>query len=204
MGQAQNAAMNAFDPTRTALVVVDVQRAFDLWEAAGKRRNNPDALARIVDLLTAFRAADVPVFHIRHRGTGPGSSFAPDGPGYSVRDEAGELAGEAVVVKEVNSAFIGTDLEARLRAAGLRSVVICGATTNHCVETTTRMAGNLGFDTWLVRDATWTFDRTGPDGDEHTAEAIHAMTLANLNDEFARIVTAAEIAGALSAPARAA
>jgi hypothetical protein len=59
------------------------------------------------------------------------------------------------------------------------------------------MAGNLGFDAWLVRDATWTFDRTGPDGDEHSAEDIHAMTLANLNEEFARIVQTAEVMAAL-------
>lgn len=188
------------NPTLTALVVIDVQRAFDLWEAAGKHRNNPDAVARIADLLAAFRAARAPVFHIRHRSSRHGSSFAPDGPGYQVRDEARELAGEPVVTKEVNSAFIGTDLEAQLRMAGVRSVVICGATTNHCVETSTRMAGNLGFDTWLVRDATWTFDRTGPDGDEHTAEAIHAMTLASLNDEFAHIASVAEIVRALSVP----
>jgi len=102
-----------------------------------------------------------------------------------------------VIVKRVNSAFIGTDLERRLRDAGITTVVICGATTNHCVETSTRMAGNLGFDTRLVRDATWTFDRTGPDGDVHSAEAIHAMTLSNLNGEFARIVTASEAMAAL-------
>ena len=196
--------MNTLNPAHAALVVIDVQRAFDLWEAAGKRRNNPDAVARVADLLAAFRAARAPIFHVRHRSTRPGSSFAPAGPGYPVRDEARELAGEPVVVKEVNSAFIGTDLEAQLRAAGVRSVVICGATTNHCVETTTRMAGNLGFDTWLVRDATWTFDRTGPDGDEHTAEAIHAMTLSNLNDEFAHIASMAEVVEALSVSAQAA
>jgi nicotinamidase-related amidase len=177
---------------RTALIVVDVQRAFDEWEARGKRRNNPDAVARISDLLDDFRDARAPIFHIRHEGTKSTSSFLPDSTGFPVKDEARERNGEPVIVKQVNSAFIGTDLEQRLRAQGIGALVICGATTNHCVETTTRMAGNLGFDTRLVRDATWTFDRTGPDGDAHSAEDIHAMTLANLNGEFARIVTSAE------------
>ncbi len=183
--------------TRTALIIVDVQRAFDEWEARGKRRNNPDAVARISDLLDAFRKARAPIFHIRHQGTKPTSSFLPGGTGFPVKDEARERDGEPVIVKQVNSAFIGTDLEQRLRAGGIGAVVICGATTNHCVETTTRMAGNLGFDTRLVRDATWTFDRVGPDGDAHAAEDIHAMTLANLNGEFARIVTSAEAIAAL-------
>ena len=191
-------------PSRTALVVIDVQRAFDEWEAAGKRRNNPDAVARIADLLAAFRAAHALVLHVRHQGTASTSSFRPEGTGYPVKDEARERAGEPVIVKQVNSAFIGTDLDARLRAADIRTVVICGATTNHCVETTTRMAGNLGFDAWLVRDATWTFDRVGPDGDEHSAESIHGMTLSNLNDEFARIVWTAEVVAALSGTDRAA
>ena len=182
----------------TALIVVDVQRAFDEWEAAGKRRNNPDAVARIADLLDGFRTQRAPIFHIRHQGTKPTSSFLPGGTGFPVKDEARERDGEVVIVKRVNSAFIGTDLESRLRVAGIKTVVICGATTNHCVETTTRMAGNLGFDARLVRDATWTFDRVGPDGDAHSAEAIHAMTLSNLNGEFARIVTAAEAIASLT------
>ena len=185
-------------PSRTALIVVDVQRAFDEWEAAGKRRNNPEALARIVELLVAFRGGSLPIFHIRHEGTRAGSSFLPNGTGYPVKDEAREIEGETVIVKRVNSAFIGTDLEQRLRAADIKTLVICGATTNHCVETTVRMAGNLGFDACLVRDATWTFDRVGPDGDTHAAADIHAMTLANLNGEFARIVSAAETIAALN------
>ena len=185
------------DPQSTALIVVDVQHAFDEWEAAGRRRNNPDAVARISDLLAAFRGRQAPIFHIRHEGTRPASSFLPGGTGYRVKDEARERDGEPVIVKRVNSAFIGTDLESRLRAGGIATVVICGATTNHCVETTTRMAGNLGFGARLVRDATWTFDRVGPDGDKHSAEDIHAMTLANLNGEFACIVTSAEAIAAL-------
>ena len=186
------------DSSRTALIVVDVQRAFDEWEAAGRRRNNPQAVARIVDLLAAFRDSGAPIFHIRHEGTKPNSSFRPDRSGYAVKNEAREREGEPVIIKRVNSAFIGTDLESRLRAAGITTVVICGATTNHCVETTTRMAGNLGFDANLVRDATWTFDQVGPDGDAHAAEDIHAMTLANLNGEFAIIVTSAQAIAALN------
>jgi nicotinamidase-related amidase len=182
-----------------ALIVVDVQCAFDEWEAAGKRRNNPDAVKRIADLLAAFRRRGAPIFHIRHEGTRPASSFRPGASGYAVKDEAREAPGEPVIVKRVNSAFIGTDLEARLHTAGIDGLVICGATTNHCVETTTRMAGNLGFDTALVRDATWTFDRIGPDGEAHSAEAIHAMTLSNLNDEFARIVATSEVIASLVA-----
>ncbi len=185
-------------PARTALVVIDVQRAFDEWEAAGMRRNNPDAVARVADLLAAFRAAHAAILHIRHAG-GEGSSLHPDSTGYAVRREAQERAGEPVIVKRVNSAFIGTDLEMRLRRGGFDTVAICGATTNHCVETTTRMAGNLGFATLLVRDACWTFDRTGPDGDHHTAEDVHAMTLSNLDGEFARIVRSNDVAAALAA-----
>jgi nicotinamidase-related amidase len=182
---------------RSALIVVNVQRAFDEWEAAGKRRNNPGALARITELLAAFRTSNAPIFHIRHASMRPNSSFALGATGYRVMDEAREIEGEPVIVKRVNSAFIGTDLEHRLRAADIKTLVICGATTNHCVETTTRMAGNLGFDACLVRDATWTFDRVGPDGDAHSAEDIHAMTLANLNGEFARIASASEVIAAL-------
>ena len=181
----------------TALLLVDVQKGFEEIEAAGARRNNPDALARIADLLGAFRAAGAPVIHIRHASTEPDSVFRPERSGYGVIDAARELAGEPLLVKQVNSAFIGTGLETLLRERSVERVVIVGATTNHCVETTARMAGNLGFRTELVRDATWTFDRTGPDGELHRAEDIHQMTLANLMGEFAAIVTAAEVAGTL-------
>ncbi|HEX2555173.1 MAG TPA: cysteine hydrolase family protein [Microvirga sp.] len=185
--------MDALNPATTALVVIDVQRGFDEIEAAGHRRNNPDAIRRIADLLAHFRAVGAPVIHIRHASREADSVFRPERPGYAVKDEAREIPGEPVIVKHVNASFIGTDLESRLRAAGITALVICGATTNHCVETTTRMAGNLGFDAKLVRDAAWTFDRTGPDGDRHAAEEVHRMTLANLAGEFAEIVTTDDI-----------
>src|SRR3954454_22168190 len=102
--------MSQKQPSPIALVVIDVQRAFDQWEAAGMRRNNPDAVEKIVELLSAFRGRGRPVFHIRHQGVRPNSSFLPDGEGYPVKDEAREIEGEPFIVKRVNSAFIGTDL----------------------------------------------------------------------------------------------
>ncbi|TCR61451.1 cysteine hydrolase family protein [Bosea sp. BK604] len=190
--------MKPLIPEQTALIVIDVQKAFEEIAANGVQRNNPQAEVRIADLLAAFRAAGVAIIHIRHASLEPASRFRAGAPGYQVSDVARERPGEPVVVKHVNSSFIGTDLEQRLRDAGLSTLVIVGATTNHCVETTTRMAGNLGFDARLVRDATWTFARTGPDGEHHRAEAIHAMTLSNLSDEFAEIVTAEQIIAAVA------
>ena len=177
----------------TALIVVDVQKAFDELEAGGKRRNNAQAVKRIRDILADFRAKGALVIHVRHASRNPVSPFRPDQPGYTVQDEAREQPDEPVLVKHVNSSFIGTDLEARLRERDIKYVVIVGATTNHCVETTTRMAGNLGFNVKLVRDATWTFDLEGVDGEHFSADQVHAMTLANLQGEFAEIVTASDV-----------
>src|ERR1700759_1904088 len=96
MSDPETTAMSQAPDFKTALIVIDVQRAFDEWEAAGKRRNNPLAVARIVDLLAAFRERGVPIFHIRHEGTRPNSSFRPERTGYAVKDEARYGAVEAV------------------------------------------------------------------------------------------------------------
>jgi nicotinamidase-related amidase len=151
----------------------------------------------MVRLLDAFRRDGLALFHIRHSSLETDSAFRPERSGYQPIAATRELAGEMVIVKHVNSSFIGTDLENRLRGSGLDALVITGATTNHCVETTTRMAGNLGFDARLVSDACFTFDRIGFGGRTETAEAIHDMSLSNLSGEFATIETTDSVLAAL-------
>jgi nicotinamidase-related amidase len=172
---------------RTALVVVDVQQAFDdagYWGV----RNNPDCEANVAALIAAWRAAGRPVVFVRHDSDEPASPLRPDRPGNAFRPE---LTGEPdlLVAKRVNSAFHGDpDLAAWLRARGLDGIAICGITTNHCCETTARVGGNLGFDVLFVLDATHTFDRTGPDGTTLTADELARATATNLHGEFATVV----------------
>jgi len=80
------------------------------------------------------------------------------------------------------------DLHEWLRSSGIDDVVICGITTNHCCETTARMAGNLGYAVRFVIDATHTFDMAGPDGRTVSADELTRATAASLHGEFADVV----------------
>ena len=190
--------MLVVDAPATTLLVVDLQLGFD--EPRWGRRNNPSLERHALALLRAWRTTGRPVVHVRHMSTEPDSPLRPDRPGNAFKPETAPIAGEAVIEKSVNSAFIGTSLETDLRRAGCGGLVIVGLTTNHCVSTTARMAGNLGFPTWVVSDATATFDRVGPDGVEHPAEQIHSIALSDLHGEFATVVGTAAVIAALQVP----
>jgi nicotinamidase-related amidase len=146
----------------------------------------------MAELLAAWRAADGPVVHAQHCSRNPQSRLHRTHPGWKIKPEVSPRAGELVVEKDVNSCFIGTPLESVLREKGVTSLVVAGLTTDHCVSTTVRMAGNLGFETYVVSDATATFDKTGQDGERFPADLIHRTALASLHGEFAQVVSAAE------------
>ena len=170
-----------------ALLVIDVQQGFS--DPGWGPRNNPDAEANIGRLLGAWRHTGRPVLHVHHDSSSPNGSFVPGTPGNAPKSVAIPRKGEPVYRKNVNSGFIGTRLEQDLRAGRVDTLVIVGLTTPHCVSTTTRMSGNLGFHTYVVADATATFDQLGIDGRTRTAEEVHFAALSDIHGEFATVVT---------------
>lgn len=177
-----------------ALLIIDVQQGLD--NPAYGERNNPQAESQMARLLAFWRERAWPVLHVRHDSVEPNSPLRPELPGNAIKAEVLPNDGEPLFTKNVNSAFVGTQLEAYLREQGIEQLVIVGLTTDHCVSTSVRMAANLGFDVTLVSDATATFERTGPNGTHFTAEQMHGVNLASLNGEFCRVLdTEAVLAG---------
>nr|WP_197080950.1 cysteine hydrolase family protein [Paenibacillus sp. VKM B-2647] len=165
-----------------ALLLIDVQNHFD--DPSLGRRNNPNAEQNMAALLHVWRKTNRPVIHIQHIS----DPSLPHHSGRDIKDIVAPLPGEPVLVKHVNSAFIGTSLERDLKEAGIETLVIVGLTTEHCVSTTTRMAKNLGFNPFIVSDATATFDTVSFDGKLYRAEDIHNHALVSLHDEFAAVI----------------
>ena len=173
---------------KTALLLIDIQQGMNDEAYYGGNRNNRDAEVNAQRILERWRDQSLPVFHVQHSSQHPDSPLHQSSPGFAFKEEVNPHAEESVIVKQVNSAFIGTDLKEQLDRAGIHTLVIVGLTTNHCVSTTARMAGNYGYRIILISDATATFDRVGIRGERYDAETIHLTSLASLNDEFATVV----------------
>ncbi|MBK8724723.1 MAG: cysteine hydrolase [Holophagaceae bacterium] len=178
----------------TALLLIDVQQAF--LDPSWGPRNNPGAEANLLRLLEAFRATGRPVIHVKHDSTEPDSTLRPERPGNALMLGMEPIGDEPLYGKTVNSAFIGTGLEAHLRERGIEALVIGGFITNHCVSTTARMAGNLGFRATVVADACATFDFRDAEG-VIPAATMHRIGLAELRGEFAEVLDTGEVLGRL-------
>lgn len=178
----------------TALLLVDVQLGVDdlaHWGGASGRRNNRDAEGNMLTLLDAWRSTARLACFSRHDSRELESPLKLSLPTGAQKPGFEPLPDELVVVKDVNSAFVGTPLELYLRRSRIERLVVAGFFTNMCVETTVRMAGNLGFDTYLVHDGCATTNRVGPDGVDHDPEYVHQMSIASLHGEFCTAIDTA-------------
>jgi len=180
--------MNTKKLDNPALILIDIQKGFHDITYWGGDRNNVTAEEKAGELLEIWRNKKLPIFHIQHCSSNPNSILNETNPGNEFQDVVKPLEGEIIIKKNVNSAFIGTNLKELIDNAEITNLVIVGLTTDHCVSTTTRMAGNFGYNVYLVSDATATFNKKGLNGEEFSAELIHQTALASLNEEFAQVV----------------
>ncbi|MFS2009022.1 cysteine hydrolase family protein [Azospirillum sp. CT11-132] len=178
-------------PDASLLLLVDMQRAFDgpSWPRRWNRAADDNGLR----LLQAWRRSGRPVIHVRHDSVGPASTLRVGQPGNRFREGFEPVDGEAVVSKSVNSAFIGTDLDLRLRRLGIERLVVFGISTDMCVSTTIRTGANMGWPITLVSDACDCFELPDGQGGTIPAEQVHAVHVATLRYEFCEVTTTAGI-----------
>ena len=179
------------EPKNSTLILIDVQKGFQETNYWGKR-NNPKMESNIKALLKEFRKKKKRVIHVRHHSTEPNSPLRPEKKGSDFMDFA-KPRNELVITKTVNSAFIGTNLEEILKSQKIKKLILAGLTTDHCISTTARMAANLNFKVTIVEDATATFEKIGFDKKKYSADLIHAVSLASLKGEFAKIKSTKDI-----------
>ncbi|CAK7256889.1 MULTISPECIES: isochorismatase family protein [unclassified Shinella] len=182
-------------PENAVLIPIDMQQAFDAapWPRRWNERLDENGLA----LLAAWRAARRPIIHVRHDSVEPGSTLRPEVPGNAFRPGFAPREGEPLVTKSVNAAFIGTDLDLRLRRLGADTVVLFGVSTDMCVSTSVRVGANLGYRVVLIEDACDCFDLPDGEGGTIAARDVHRAHVATLRHEFATVLRTAEIVAGL-------
>ena len=184
---------NGFIKKNPALLLVDIQKAFLEKDYPGLIRNNENAEFICGKILKKWRTLDLPIIHVRHSSSNPESKLHKSRPGFEFNDYVTPLETEMVLTKEVNSAFIGTNLENILIKSHIDTLVIVGMTTNHCISTTVRMSGNLGFDTYLISDSTACYNAKGLNGEIIDCNTIYNSALASLQEEFATVIDSKEL-----------
>jgi len=176
-----------------ALILVDIQKAFLEKDYPGFKRNNPNAEQISGDILKKWRQLNLPIIHVRHSSKNPNSKLHKSKPGYEFNDFVKPTTHEIVITKKVNSAFIGTNLENILIKNKINTLVFVGMTTNHCISSTVRMSGNLGFETILISDSTACYNTKGIGGQIIDCDIIFESTIASLNEEFATVIKSKEL-----------
>jgi nicotinamidase-related amidase len=182
---------------QTALLVIDMQQGMADRLASGRDHANPEAMARIADLLALFRDRGLPVIHVHHADPDPGSPFHAGQPGAVPIAGTGPRDGETVLVKSGSSAFSGTGLDGLLKARGIGRIVVAGAVAAYCVTSTSRAASDLGYNVIVPSDAVMSFDIAAEDGGRIPAAEVLRTALSLLFEDFALVMPAARVAAQL-------
>ncbi|MDD9908258.1 MAG: cysteine hydrolase family protein [Ahrensia sp.] len=175
------------------LVIIDMQKALD--DPRYGTRGQHDAEANMARLLTHWRDLGNPVVHVRDNSLDPDSPYAPGKATHEFKPQLAPLQHEPIIDKQTNNAFIGTDLMQVLEEFGSSDLIVCGVHLHQCVESTVRMAGNLGFLVFLPEDCVICVDVLDRKGNRWTADQVHDLTLAILDGDYCKVVSSADLMG---------
>lgn len=174
-------------PRQSALLLIDLQNdyfpggRFELFEADA-------AVAKARLALDHARATGLPVIHVRHESTRPGSTFfLPGTDGAAIHPAVAPIPGETVVLKHFPNSFRETDLQARLTALGVRHLVVAGMMTNMCLDATVRAAFDLGYTATVLHDAC-AARQLAFEGTPIPAPQVHGAFLAALGMVYAQVM----------------
>lgn len=176
-----------------ALLVIDAQKGINEDSHWGGNRNNPEAENNISQLLKHWRQLGYRVIIVQHCSRSSTSPLRPHYHGNALMDFVQLQQKEKLIQKFTTSVFVKTDLLEYVEQEKISSLTITGFVTNNSVESTARSAGDLGIIATVVSDATACFDKVAMDGKKYTSDIVHQLSLANIKDEYASILSTEEI-----------
>lgn len=173
---------------KPTLLIVDIQN--DYFTGGKMELTGMDAACENASkLLSWFRGKNYPVVFIQHLATKPNATFfIPGTSGAEIHQSIMPFSNETVIIKHFPNSFRETSLQQFLEQYGLTELVICGAMTHMCIDTTTRAAADLGYSCKLIADACATRDLVF-DGKKVQADQVQTAYLAALNGSFAQVVS---------------
>ncbi|WP_455372320.1 cysteine hydrolase family protein [Limibacillus halophilus] len=177
----------------SALVIIDAQREY--LDGRLPLEGIEAALEACARLLNAARKEGRPIFHVQHKGR-PGGLFDPESANFEICAQVTPQEGEAVVEKSLPNAFAGTNLDALLKAADVKQLVVCGFMTHMCVSSTIRAGLDFGYASTVVASACATRALPTVSGEALSGKALHEAELAALGDRFAVVAADTAAVGA--------
>jgi len=175
-----------------ALILVDIQNDYfeeGCWAVPGMEEAAKNAGA----LLARARERNDMIVHVWHKMPNDAAPFfRPGTPGAKINGSVAPFDDELVIAKQRPNSFVGTDLEHRLRDAGVEEIIVCGAMSQMCIDATVRGGVDLGFKVTLVHDAC-AARSVSFGGVDVPAEQVHAAIMGPLASSYATVVSTAEV-----------
>lgn len=142
-----------------ALLIVDVQEGMFENNLPEKIHEGPRLIRKVAGLLQLFRTLELPVIYIQHNGP-KGHVLEPGTSGHQIASTIAPQAQEPVFQKTKADSFYKTDLQVFLTENNVQTLILCGAQTDYCVDTTCRSATAKDFNVVLAADAHSTWNRS--------------------------------------------